>query len=200
MTEKSINNLHRVDEDILNFAWCLLVALALSEGNAKKSVVAEHLFIMRWLEIAVKRKLFPRSVAPEIQWFISEGRRLGFRAGLRAKLEYIWRTGTGEPAHLSDLRRVTNFFEAMKMLGWSDILLDNKEWLRLKPHEAALPSLYMCRSALHASFNVSECMIMPLEFKINKEFEGIHLLASDARLNLTVSETEGNITTLILVP
>lgn len=200
MTEKITNNYHRIDENILNLAWCLLVALAISEGGVKKSTVAEHLFIMRWLEIAMKRKLFPRSVAPEIQWFISEGHRLGFRAGLRAKVEYIWRTGTGDPAHLSDLRRVTNFFEAMKMLGWSDVLFDDKEWLNLKQNHASTPSIYMCRPALHASFDINESMIAPLEFKINKEFEGIYLLAIDASLNLTVAGTEANITTFKLLP
>lgn len=200
MTEKIINNFHRIDENILNFAWCLLVALAISEGDVKKSTVAEHLFIMRWLETAMKRKLFPRSVAPEIQWFISEGHRLGFRAGLRAKVAYIWRTGTGDPAHLSDLRRVTNFFEAMKMLGWSDVLLDDKEWFSLKQNHASTPSVFMRRPALYASFDVNECMISPLEFKINKAFEGIFLLAIDASLNLTIEGTESNVTTFNLVP
>lgn len=190
----------RIDPAILNFVWCLLVALSQSEQQAKKSPVAEHIFIMRWLENALKRKTFPKEIARELRWFIGEGHRLGFRAGLRSKAEYIWYSGTGNPAHLSDLRKVTNFFEALKMLGWRDVLVNEADWYNLKPHHYSTPMVYMLRSALLKSFDASEHMISPMEIKLNNQFEGVFLLAQDARLKLEYVNETHNIFSFIISP
>lgn len=155
---------------------------------------------MCWLEKALKRKTFPREIASELRWFIAEGHRLGFRAGLRAKAEYIWYSGTGDPVHLSDLRKVTNFFEAIKMLGWRDVLVNEADWHSLKPHHCSSPTVYMLKSALLKSFDASERMISPVEIKLNNHFEGIYMLAPDARLNLKPVNADHHIYSFIISP
>ncbi|MEM6161795.1 DUF2913 family protein [Erwinia sp. P6884] len=184
---------NRINPDILNFSWSLLVALSLYEQNGKKSPLQQHMFIMRWLETALKKKLLPKSVAGELNWFIDEGRRLGFRAGLRAKAEYLWHTGTEDQDTLSDLSRFTHFFEAMKMLGWRDVLVTDQEWALLSATNASIPTVWLRNTALRSSFDLYGNMSAPLEIKLNKGFEGIFLLADDADLDLVISGVENNL-------
>ncbi|KML22937.1 hypothetical protein VL10_14680 [Leclercia adecarboxylata] len=56
----------------------------------------ENLFISRWFARAKKQRRFSRDVATDIDWVISEGRMLGVHARLRHKLDYLWRSCTGE--------------------------------------------------------------------------------------------------------
>lgn len=62
--------------------------------------------IMKWLGNRLKHRLFTKSVAAEIDPFIAEGRCKGTCAGLLAKAEYIWHTGSGYTQRQSDLRRL----------------------------------------------------------------------------------------------
>jgi hypothetical protein len=42
-------------------------------------------FAMQWLLTAQKRKLFPKSVAPDIMWLLAQGKKYGFGANLLKK-------------------------------------------------------------------------------------------------------------------
>lgn len=188
----------RISPDIRNFSWSLLIALALYEQSGKKSPLEQHIFMMRWLETAQKKKLMPKSVATELNWFIAEGRRLGYRAGLRTKAEYLWHTGTHAQESLSDRRRVTQFFEAMKMLGWRDMLVTDREWDLLTATYSSTPTVWLRNSALHNSFDTDENMTTPIEIKLNKIFEGVFLLAEDASLNLKMTGSENNLIVMLI--
>ncbi|UIA90997.1 DUF2913 family protein [Erwinia tracheiphila] len=64
----------RPTEELAHLAWCLLVAVKLSQKQGKiRTDLQIHMFIMQWLTTAQKRKLFPRSVAQDILWLINEG-------------------------------------------------------------------------------------------------------------------------------
>ncbi|HBI08030.1 DUF2913 family protein [Erwinia persicina] len=170
---------------VRDFSWALLVAVRLFHQNGQRSLLEEHIFIMRWLEQAKRKKIFPVSVAPEIDFFLKEGKRLHYRAGLRAKAEYIWNTCTGKKEALSDLRRVTSFFEAMQMVGWRDVLVPDSEWDSMTPKGLTYPAVYLRKSALHQGFDLNENMLYPMTIRLSAAFPGLMLLAEDARLSAT---------------
>ncbi len=167
---------------VKDFAWALLVAVNLFHQKGRCSVLEEHIFIMRWLEQAKRKKIFPVSIAPEIAFFLREGKRLHYRAGLRAKAEYIWKTCTADMEGQSDLRKVTSFFEAMQMLGWHDVLVPDSEWDRMTPKGVQVTTVYLRKSALRLGFDLNEMMLHPLTVRLSCEFPGLLLLAEDARL------------------
>ncbi len=110
--------------ELAHLAWCLLVALRMEvhDGRAA-SDLQQHMFIMRWLANAQKRKLFPRSVAADILWLQTQGKLYGFRANLRGKVDYIYRSSTGALTSQNDLFRFTYAVETLKNMGWDDHLV-----------------------------------------------------------------------------
>ncbi len=89
-------------------AWCALVALALARQNGDVlSPAQENLFLTRWLATALKQRRFSRDVAPDIEWLLKQGRQLGVGAKLVSKLNYLWRSCTGELPEQNDLFRLT---------------------------------------------------------------------------------------------
>lgn len=108
----------RPTSELAHLAWCLLtsVRLAQKEGKAQSSL-EQHVFVMQWLLTAQKRKLFPKSVAPDIMWLLAQGKKYGFGANLLKKVEYIYRSSAGELAAQSDLFRFTYFVETLKTMG-----------------------------------------------------------------------------------
>lgn len=93
-------------DGLTHLAWCLLVAIRLAERDGQISTpLHTHLFIMRWLANAQKHKVFPKERAPDILWLQAQGKKYGFAAKLRQKVEYIYSSGTGQLAEQSDLSR-----------------------------------------------------------------------------------------------
>lgn len=145
------------------------------------------MFIMKWLEQAKRKKLFPKNIAPEIDYFIREGYRLNYRAALKSKAEYIWKTCTQNIDEFSDLSKVISFFEAIEMMGWHNIPVSNSEWETMTPKRASSPAVYFRESALREGFDADESLLNPLILRLNYEFPGLMLLAEDARLRATGS-------------
>lgn len=183
---------------IRDFAWALLVSVRLFHQDRLRSRMQEHIFIMQWLEQAKRRKIFPVSALREINWFITEGKRLNYRAGLREKAEYIWVTSTSSLSMQSDLRKITWFFDAMKMLGWHDVLVSDNQWAAMVPKDSALPTVYLRKSELHQGFDFSEALKKPLTVRMSRDFEGIPLLAKDAKIAAAPYRDEQGFHCLIL--
>ncbi|WP_253684612.1 DUF2913 family protein [Edwardsiella tarda] len=98
-----------------------------------------HLFIMRWLATAQKRKVFSKAQAPDILWLQAQGKKYGFLAKLRQKVEYIYYiycSGAGLLAEQSDLFRLTYLIETMKGMGWLNVLVNDAEWDNLTVENA----------------------------------------------------------------
>ena len=95
-----------------HLAWCALVAVALArqEGGVL-SPAQENLFLIRWLATALKQRRFPREINPDIEWLLKQGRQLGVSAKLASKLNYLWRSCTGELSEQNDLFRLTYALE-----------------------------------------------------------------------------------------
>lgn len=77
-----------------------LVGLVESESQ-------ENLFITHWFAQAKKQRRFSRDVATDVDWILNQGRTLGVRARLHHKLDYLWRSCTGELSEQNDLFRLT---------------------------------------------------------------------------------------------
>ncbi|ECK6537230.1 DUF2913 family protein [Salmonella enterica] len=108
-------------------AWCALVALALArQDGGVRSPAQENLFLTRWLATALKQRRFSRDVTPDIEWLLKQGRQLGVSAKLVSKLNYLWRSCTGELSEQNDLFRLTYALETAKDMHWQYRLLTAK--------------------------------------------------------------------------
>lgn len=148
-----------------HLAWCDLVALALARQNGDVlSPAQENLFLTRWLATALKQRRFSRDVAPDIEWLLKQGRQLGVSAKLVSKLNYLWRSCTGELSEQNDLFRLTYALETAKDMSWNYRLLSDREWsgryaLALN---AGVNGIYLSRTNLDAAFDDDGRQINPL--------------------------------------
>jgi putative hemolysin len=112
-----------------HLAWCALVALGIArQEGAVAAPAQENLFLIRWLATALKQRRFSRDVTRDIEWLLKQGRLHGVRARLPGKLDYLWRSCTGELTEQNDLFRLTCALETAKEMQWHYRLLSDREW------------------------------------------------------------------------
>lgn len=181
----------RLTAELAHLAWCLLVALRLEQHDGRAtSAVQQHLFIMRWLANAQKRKLFPRSVAADILWLQAQGKLYGFRANLRSKVDYIYRSSSGTLASQSDLFRFTYTVEALKSMGWDDHLVSDQEWNTAQAGSAQISALYTRKQALASCFDDKQMLIRPLILRLTGDISGVPALFAQCALNVVQQADE----------
>lgn len=66
---------HHYQDDLETFTGALVAIGIAIKDHKIYSKMSEHLFIMHWLAIAKKRKIFSKSIVSELQWLIDEGRK-----------------------------------------------------------------------------------------------------------------------------
>ncbi|WP_431221658.1 DUF2913 family protein [Serratia sp. L9] len=184
-------------KDLAHLAFCALVALhtAVQQGTVT-SLMAEHLFLVRWLATAQKQKRFPRSMALDIQQLLDKGRKQGIEAKLRPRLEYVWSSCTGALKHQNDLFRLTYAIESLKAQGWCNELLTLTEWNN-GVSGGSDPALYVIKSALNSAFTSEGRLITPLVFRVVGEVRHVvealaacDLLAQVSGMSVTLLPTE----------
>ena len=112
----------RPDTELAHLAWCILVAIKIARREGKAlTALQTHIFIMQWLSNAQKRKVFPKSLAPDILWLLDQGKRYGPAARLFSKVEYIWLASSGELSSQSVLFRFTCMIDTLRTIGLSVI-------------------------------------------------------------------------------
>ncbi|MGR0455667.1 DUF2913 family protein (plasmid) [Escherichia coli] len=159
-----------------HLAWCALVALALArQDGGVLSLAQENLFLTRWLATALKQRRFSRDVTPDIEWLLKQGRQMGVSARLASKLNYLWRSCTGELSEQNDLFRLTYALETAKDMDWSCCLLSDREWsgrhaVTLKP---GVNGIYLSRTNLDVAFNDSGQQINPLTARLSGNVAGV---------------------------
>ncbi|HGM6668211.1 TPA: DUF2913 family protein [Serratia marcescens] len=159
-----------------HLAWCALVALSLARQNGDVlSPAQENLFLTRWLATALKQRRFSRDVAPDIEWLLKQGRQLGVSAKLVSKLNYLWRSCTGELSEQNDLFRLTYALETAKDMSWNYRLLSDREWsgryaLALN---AGVNGIYLSRTNLDAAFDDDGRQINPLLARLTGNVGGV---------------------------
>lgn len=175
----------RVSDDMRNvdktghLAWCALVALLTArEDGLVVSEPQENLFITRWFAQAKKQRRFSRDVATDIDWILNQGRTLGVRARLRNKLDYLWRSCTGELSEQNDLFRLTYALELAKQYDWVYHVLSDSEWSgRRQIHPpASVNSICLLKSALDIGFNDDGTQMIPVPARIGGHAEGLNAL------------------------
>lgn len=153
-----------------HLAWCALVALALArQDSGVLSPAQENLFLTRWLATALKQRRFSRDVAPDIEWLLKQGRQLGIRAKLATKLNYLWRSCTGELSKQNDLFRLTYALETAKDMHWNYRLLSDREWSGR--YAVALNAedntIHLSRSSLDVAFDDDGWQVNPLMARLS---------------------------------
>lgn len=191
----------RPTEELAHLAWCLLVAIKLSQKQGKiRTDLQIHMFIMQWLATAQKRKLFPRSVAQDILWLIHEGKRYGFSAKLHRKLEYIWRASSGELLKQSVLFRFTFFIETLKTMDWRDFLLSPQEWHSYHRESATASAVYTPKAELHPAFSDDGELIKPFEIRFTGDISGVFPLLEQCHLRAEQRPDEEGFSVIMLLP
>ncbi|EDU9607425.1 DUF2913 family protein [Salmonella enterica subsp. enterica] len=159
-----------------HLAWCALVALALARQNGDVlSAAQENLFLTRWLATALKQRRFSRDVAPDIEWLLKQGRQQGVSAKLASKLNYLWRSCTGELTEQNDLFRLTYALETAKDMHWNYRLLSDREWSgrNAVALSVGVNGIYLSRANLDVAFDDSGRQINPLMARLTGSIAGM---------------------------
>ncbi|QXD00954.1 DUF2913 family protein [Klebsiella sp. PL-2018] len=178
-----------------DLAWCGLIALALAKRDGiVQSASQENLFLTRWLATALKQRRFPRSVTPDIEWLLGQGRTLGMKARLPEKLDYLWRSCHGDIAEQNDLFRLTYAFELAKDAGWVYNLLTDREWtgryaVKLN---AGINGIFALRSSIDNGFDANGRVRYPLAVRITGNIEAVTELFATCGWTVTPDD-EGNV-------
>ncbi|MEX5871201.1 DUF2913 family protein, partial [Providencia hangzhouensis] len=140
----------------LAFAALIALKLAQWDGKAARNAQSENLFLLRWLQTALKQKRFHRCVVHDFEWLIRLGQQRLMTSKLKSRLEYLWRSCCCDMASQSDLFRLTYATELLKDLGWDSVVLSEDRWQKLimkKPIVTAIPTFYVTASALTTGFS-----------------------------------------------
>lgn len=173
----------RPDTELAHFAWCIIVAVKLSRKEGKSlTPLQTHMFIMQWLSTAQKRKVFPKSLAPDIIWLQEQGKQKGPAARLYSKVEYIWLASSGELASQSTLFRFTCMIDTLRSMGWKDYLLSDADWDNNWKAGTEVSAVYTQKSQLHSSFTQLGQLIVPLEVRVTGNPDGIFPLLEQCNL------------------
>ena len=159
-----------------HMAWCALVAMHMARHDGKIHSEAEKsLFLTRWLASAQKQRRFCKDVATDIDWLLKQSRTLGVRAKLPQKLDYLYRSCTGNLSEQNDLFRLTYGLETTKEQGFYYQLLSEKEWATRYQvlNESANNAIYLTKSGLDNAFNANGQQIATLWVKISGKRENI---------------------------
>ncbi|MBB1585076.1 DUF2913 family protein [Serratia sp. OS31] len=181
----------RPTAELAHLAWCLLVALCIEVNDGRSaSGLQQHVFIMRWLANAQKRKLFPRTVAADILWLQAQGKLYGFRANLRGKVEYIYRSSAGALTSQSDLFRFTYAVETLKNMGWDDNLVSDVEWKTAQAGSMLVSAVFTRKTALKTCFDDRQMLIQPLILRMTGDVSGVSALFAQCALTVKQCDDE----------
>lgn len=162
-----------------HLAWCALIALHTArEDGTVSSEPQENLFITRWFAQAKKQRRFTRDVATDIDWILNQGRIQGVRARLRNKLDYLWRSCSGELREQNDLFRLTYALELATQHDWVYQVLNDTQWsgrrqAKLNP---GVNSIFVLKSALESGFCNDGNQLRPVPARIGGQTEGLNAL------------------------
>ncbi|HAT2215585.1 TPA: DUF2913 family protein [Citrobacter freundii] len=165
---------HHYQDDLETFTWSALVAIGIAIKDHKiYSKMSEHLFIMHWLAIAKKRKIFSKSIVSELQWLIDEGKKKSINAQLKFKIEYLYATSSGDVTMQNDYFKFTHTIEVLRNNGWESFLLTREKWQGL--HESIKVRkgdfIFMDDARLQECFGVQGEIVKPFCIRVYGDVE-----------------------------
>ncbi|MBC6504644.1 DUF2913 family protein [Citrobacter freundii] len=162
-----------------HLAWCALVALQLARQDGLiSSESQENIFITRWFALAKKQRRFSRDLVTDIDWILNQGLSLGMRARLKQKLDYIWRSCTGELLEQNDMFRLTYAMELATQHDWTYHAFSDRDWSgrhRIQT-SASVNSICLLKSALDIAFNEEGKQVLPVPARISGLVEALNEL------------------------
>lgn len=167
------------NEKTAHLVWCAMIALRLARQEGRvQSEQQENLFLVRWFADAERQRRFSRDVATDIRWMLQQGRSLGVRAQLARKLDYIWRSTTGNIMEQTELFRLTWGLETAKSQQWVYHVLSDTEWLRLRRQSLNpdICAVYIPKSALEKAFSEKGKQSSPVPVRITGNAEAFGML------------------------
>ncbi|MRT15326.1 DUF2913 family protein [Enterobacteriaceae bacterium RIT711] len=177
-----------------HLAWCALVALHLArQDGAVNSDAQASLFLTRWLATAQKQRRFPREIAPDIEWLLKKGRTLGVNAKLGNKLDYLWRSCTGELSAQNDMFRLTYALETARDTGWVYRVLSDKEWTgrHAITLSADVSGVYLSRTSLDSAFDEEGGQVIPLMVRLTGNITGFETVINRCGWRSEASACDG---------
>lgn len=149
----------------------------------------ENLFLVHWFADAERQRRFSRDVATDIRWMLQQGRSLGVRAQLARKLDYIWRSTTGNIMEQTELFRLTWGLETAKNQQWVYHVLSDTEWLRLRWQSLNpdICAVYIPKSALEKAFSEEGKQTAPVPVRISGNAEAFGLLLASCGWQVQMS-------------
>ena len=165
---------HHYQDDLETFTWSALVAIGIAIKDHKiYSKMSEHLFIMHWLAIAKKRKIFSKSIVSELQWLIDEGKKKSINAQLKFKIEYLYATSSGDVTMQNDYFKFTHTIEVLRNNGWESFLFTAEKWQGL--HESIKVRkgdfIFMDDARLQECFGVQGEIVKPFCIRVYGDVE-----------------------------
>ncbi|WP_417633071.1 DUF2913 family protein [Citrobacter freundii] len=165
---------HHYQDDLETFTWSALVAIGIAIKDHKiYSKMSEHLFIMHWLAIAKKIKIFSKSIVSELQWLIDEGKKKSINAQLKFKIEYLYATSSGDVTMQNDYFKFTHTIEVLRNNGWESFLLTPEKWQGL--HESIKVRkgdfIFMDDARLQECFGVQGEIVKPFCIRVYGDVE-----------------------------
>ena len=165
---------HHYQDDLETFTWSALVAIGIAIKDHKiYSKMSEHLFIMHWLAIAKKRKIFSKIIVSELQWLIDEGKKKSINAQLKFKIEYLYATSSGDVTMQNDYFKFTHTIEILRNNGWESFLFTPEKWQGL--HESIKVRkgdfIFMDDARLQECFGVQGEIVKPFCIRVYGDVE-----------------------------
>ncbi|EID0396788.1 DUF2913 family protein [Salmonella enterica] len=182
------------NEKTAHLVWCALVALRLARQEGRvQSEQQENLFLTRWFADAERQRRFSRDVATDIRWMLQQGRSLGVRAQLAKKLDYIWRSTTGNILAQTDLFRLTWGLETALSQQWVYHVLSDPEWLRLRrlSINPDVCAVYIAKSALEKAFSEEGEQTAPVPVRITGNVAAFGVLLTSCGWQVQPSPESG---------
>lgn len=111
----------------------------------------------------------------DIEWLLKQGRQMGVSARLASKLNYLWRSCTGELSEQNDLFRLTYALETAKDMHWNYRLLSDRErsGRNAVALNAGVNGIYLSRANLDVAFDDSGRQINPLTARLTGNVAGV---------------------------
>lgn len=169
-------------------AWCLLTAILIAKKSGTiNSDNQRHIFIVKWLQSAQRKKIFDKKIAGDIIWLIQEAKNRGFEAKLYDKINYIWICGSGLISNLDPKRRFESFLDSLQLLGWYRTIVDHDISEITKPLKTGAEFFYSS-SEMKRKFDQSGCFISEMLVVFSGPVDGVLKVANDCSLKIKYSK------------
>lgn len=132
-------------------------------------------------------------MAPDIEWLLKQGRQYGLGAKLAGKLDYLWRSCTGELSRQNNLFRLTYVLEMAKDICWAYRLFSDREWSgrHAAVLNAGVNGIYLSRSSLDAAFDDGGQQVAQVMARLTGSVQGLETLLNRCEWQMAIDWPSG---------